>query len=728
MNLSTLILISLAVGAAAGLFFGELVAPIKIVGDGFILLLQMTVLPYVSISLISGLGSLKAEGATRLAVRAGAAMLALWAAALVAVVVFPLSFPDWKSASFFSTSLTRNDGGFDFLSLFIPANPFASYAQSIVPSVVVFSVSIGIALIGMEEKTTLLRSLDTLRDAFSRITNGVIRLAPIGIFAIAAYAGGTLSVDEAASLQIYMLVFALSAIILAMWTIPALVTTLTPYTWSEVMTAMRGIIVTAFATGSVFVVLSLLSERAKELVRKHSADPESDDNVVDVVIPVAYTFPSAGKLLSIAFVLFAGWISGYALAPSQYPTLLVGGLSTYFGSTVVAIPFLLDLFQIPSDTFQLFLVADNVVGGRFGAMVAVMHLIALSLISVAAMAGQVRFDPLRFARFLVITAVLMVTPVLGVRMAFEALGHEYEGYDRFVSMKALLPAADIAPQRPDPTSTEAGAPSATTRSSMVPEDLSRRTVDRIRERRVLRVGYVPDRLPWAFRNSQGEVVGFDIEMAHTLARELDVALDLSLVPADGVAAALDRGEIDLCMSGYALTTPRLEEMDFSPPYIDETVAFVTRDHRRADFSSRSAVKALVEPHIAAPNSPYYIEKLKRYIPSAKVTIIDSPRVFFRAEKGVFDAMIFTAESGSAFSLVYPAFTVAVPQPDILKAPLAYPVRKGDDDMVAFLAAWIELKKRDRTIERLFDHWILGEAAQTTGKRWSVIRDVLGWVD
>ena len=109
-------------------------------------------------------------------------------------------------------------------------------------------------------------------------------------------------------------------------------------------------------------------------------------------------------------------------------------------------------------------------------------------------------------------------------------------------------------------------------------------------------------------------------------------------------------------------------------------------------------------------------------------MIDSPRTFVRADPGTFDAMIYTAESGSAYSLVYPAFTVAVPQPDILKVPLAYPVRAGDDDFADFLDGWIELKKRDDTIERLFAHWVLGEATVATKRRWSVIRDVLGWVD
>ena len=42
--------------------------------------------------------------------------------------------------------------------------------------------------------------------------------------------------------------------------------------------------------------------------------------------------------------------------------------------------------------------------------------------------------------------------------------------------------------------------------------------------------------------------------------------------------------------------------------------------------------------------------------------------------------------------------------------------------------FIEMTKRDGTIDRLYDHWILGEGAQPTDPRWSVIRDVLHWVE
>ena len=67
--IATQVLLALAIGALAGLFLGQIVAPLKIVGDTFIRLLQITVLPYISIALITGLGRLEFNDVKRLAAR-----------------------------------------------------------------------------------------------------------------------------------------------------------------------------------------------------------------------------------------------------------------------------------------------------------------------------------------------------------------------------------------------------------------------------------------------------------------------------------------------------------------------------------------------------------------------------------------------------------------------------------------------------------------------------------
>ena len=58
MTFSRKILVGLALGILVGLFFGEQALALKWAADGFVKLLQMTVLPYVTVSIVESLGSL----------------------------------------------------------------------------------------------------------------------------------------------------------------------------------------------------------------------------------------------------------------------------------------------------------------------------------------------------------------------------------------------------------------------------------------------------------------------------------------------------------------------------------------------------------------------------------------------------------------------------------------------------------------------------------------------
>ena len=78
------------------------------------------------------------------------------------------------------------------------------------PAVVLFSVVVGVALIGVERRQVLLDVLQVAGDAMSRATRFVARLTPYGLFAIAATAAGTLSVEQLGRLQIYLVTYVAS--------------------------------------------------------------------------------------------------------------------------------------------------------------------------------------------------------------------------------------------------------------------------------------------------------------------------------------------------------------------------------------------------------------------------------------------------------------------------------------------------------------------------------------
>jgi ABC-type amino acid transport substrate-binding protein len=318
-------------------------------------------------------------------------------------------------------------------------------------------------------------------------------------------------------------------------------------------------------------------------------------------------------------------------------------------------------------------------------------------------------------RYLVITTVLTGAVIGGTRALFAGMLRPVYSRDKVLGGMNLLhqPAAATVYRN---ASSDPAVPDA------------RPILERLRQRGVLRVGYTADALPFAFFNSRGDLVGFDIELAHRLASELSVRLEFVPLDRGRMEEQLNAGYCDIVMSGVAVTTLRAATLLFSNSYLDETFALVVPDYAREQFSSWSAIEARPATRIAVPNVPYYIDKLRAKLPRARLTIVEDLGAAFAQPDPTVDAIAIPAERGSAWTLLYPQFTVVVPEPGIVKIPLAYPIARHDDAFASFINTWIDLKRKDGTIETLYDYWVLGREAAPRQPRWSIIRDVLHWVD
>jgi Na+/H+-dicarboxylate symporter len=714
-SFGTKIVVGLVLGIATGLFLGDLAQPLHVVATGFVRLLQMTVLPYVTVSLVVGIGSLDPGSARRLFLRVGALTLLLWGLALTCVFLVPLAFPSLQSAAFFSTTLVETPPPADFLALYIPSNPFHSLANGVVPAVVLFSALLGIALMGVERKEGLIVPLLAVERALARANRLVVGLTPYGLFAIAAHTSGTMDLQQVARLRVFQVAYAAMALLLALWVFPGLVSCLTPVSARRLLHSTRNVLITAFITGDLFIVLPSLIERSRELVGGggEGLDPDRLSGP-EVIVPAFYNFPHSAKILSLSFVLFAAWYSETTLAAVEYPRLAAAGIVSLFGSINVAMPFLLDLARVPADTFPLF-VATGVLNSRFGTLAAASHMLALGILGTCALQGRLRLSAPRILRYVLVTVGVGATTLGGLRVGLRALGGgSYEG-EKIAGELGLLRLA---------------SPGATVLAALPEDPLprgGRPLLDAVRERGRIRVGFIPNQAPYSHFNAAGALVGLDVEMAHQLARDLGVRAEFAPVSREGFLDALESGRVDLVMSGVFVTAERASRAVFSPSYLDEVVAFVVPDDRRADFSDAAWVRAQAGLRLGVPDVPSIADLVRREFPRASFVPVMVSDAMDPFDAGLaIDAYVLTAERGSFLTLLHPAFSIAVPHPLDVRLPLAYPVAGRDGEAARFLGIWIELKRKDGTIQALYDHWILGRDAQAKRPRWSILRDVLGW--
>jgi ABC-type amino acid transport substrate-binding protein len=246
-------------------------------------------------------------------------------------------------------------------------------------------------------------------------------------------------------------------------------------------------------------------------------------------------------------------------------------------------------------------------------------------------------------------------------------------------------------------------------------------IDAIRKRGVLRVGYHPDSLPFAFFNAADVLVGLDVVMANQLARDLEVDLEFVPFTFDTLAEQLNRGQFDLAMSGIAMTASRSEQMHFSDPYLDLNFALVVRDHRRSVFQSLEAIHAMDAVRVAIVEDRSMRRAIETNVPRAEVVAVASLRDFFEADPEPADVLLTSAETGSAWTLMHPGFDVVIPQPGIGRIPVGYAVARGNRDLLVFVNNWVQIQRNGPELPAAFDRWVMGKGAEEKKPRWSLLQ-------
>ncbi|MCU4177193.1 cation:dicarboxylate symporter family transporter [Carboxylicivirga sp. N1Y90] len=714
MSLSKKILIGLFTGVLTGLFFGEHCFFFSYIGDGFIGLLQMTVLPYIIVNIVANLGRMSMSDGKKMVFNGLKVLLLLLGIGVIALIILPLGLPQWTASSFFKPSVVAVEPQMDFLKTYIPSNPFESMANSVVPAIVIFSIFLGIGLSRLKDKEVILKSLDVFGDGLNQINKMVVQMTPYGVFAIAAYNAGNMTMDEIQRLHAYIIIYTVAVLVFGFYWIPLLISSLTDVSPKALFKATKPTLLTIFATSKIIIVLPQLIEDIKTVLLPKYSKNEEMAAKTEIMMPLSYPFPNLGTFVIFVFVPFIGWYMGNSFSIEENFVYVGSTLLSSFVAPVTGIPFILDLLKLPQEMFQLFVIS-SVYTDRIRVVFGTIHLLALTIITVVWTVHGLKPKWKKLIRGSIIGVILTVLSLLGTRIYLSYTLGESKQYTSFVEMDFT---------------NDYKAAKVKTVESLYTDSLvyyASNQLESIIKRGTIRIGYLPDHLPFAFRNQNGKLVGFDVEMAHLLAKELKVKAEFYRINKSQMQSLLEEDRIDIVMSGIIVTTDVLSHYAFSKSYIDQTLAFMVPDHMRTQFSSRTTIKGLDSLRIGSAH-PYFANKLKHYLPKADIISLNSPREYFKDKHLTLDALLLSAEAGSAWTVIYPQFHVSIPRPDVIKVPCAYPLPMNDESWKLFIDTWIELKQKEGTTDALFKYWIEGEGADIKEPRWCIARDVLQWIE
>lgn len=160
----------------------------------------------------------------------------------------------------------------------------------------------------------------------------------------------------------------------------------------------------------------------------------------------------------------------------------------------------------------------------------------------------------------------------------------------------------------------------------------------IRDRGHLIVGVRDDTAPFGYRDKQGNLTGFDIELAHKIAENLlddSSKVEFVVVRADDRISALNTKKVDMLIATMTITQQRLRVLDFSEAYYVAGQAVMVRKNSQYSSLNEMADKRLIVVYGTTGE-----KSLRNIYPSAKIVGVKTyPEAFDALKKGEAEAIV-----------------------------------------------------------------------------------------
>src|SRR6185369_10947251 len=222
----------------------------------------------------------------------------------------------------------------------------------------------------------------------------------------------------------------------------------------------------------------------------------------------------------------------------------------------------------------------------------------------------------------------------------------------------------------------------------------------------LRIGTATNYPPLAFK-ADGQMQGVEVDFARKIAQELGVKVSLIETPWEQLIPALEKGQIDVIMSGMSITEERSQRVQFTVPYLNVgQMALIRRD----DYERLRARDAMEQPtsrigFLSGTTAEAYA---RQQLSQAKLVEFGSPEAGIAALRGgmidfyVQDAPTIWRITGN-LSREYPDLMGRY-RP-LTAEYLAWAVRKGDDALLTRLNGVLLRWEQNRELESVLDRWI-----------------------
>lgn len=331
---------AMLLGALTGLTFGEGAADaVGWIGDLFMRLLRMIIVPLVIASIVSGVASIGGGRAIgRLFGKTlGYYLLTSFLAATTGLIVVNLFRPGvgaslGEAAGGEMPELDIPTSGVDLLLDIVPPNVLTAASAGDMLPIIFFSIVLGAAITTLKAdgpRTTLIGFFDAFFQAMVALTAGIIKLLPIGVFALITRMVGTTGFESFAPLIRYFLTVGTGLSVHLFITLPVVLMVIGRISPAIHFKNMRNPLLIAFSTSSSAATLPVTMRAVQDRVGV-------SNKVSSFVLPMGATVNMDGTaVFECVGALFIAQVIGFDLSLGAQVVAVMTALLASIGAAAV---------------------------------------------------------------------------------------------------------------------------------------------------------------------------------------------------------------------------------------------------------------------------------------------------------------------------------------------------------------------------------------------------------
>ncbi|WP_426454103.1 ABC transporter substrate-binding protein [Paenibacillus sp. S-38] len=263
-----------------------------------------------------------------------------------------------------------------------------------------------------------------------------------------------------------------------------------------------------------------------------------------------------------------------------------------------------------------------------------------------------------------------------------------------MSLALLVSACGTKPAEQTSGSAGSGEPAAANTTKQESK------LDAIKKAGKIIVGTSADYPPYEFHkevNKKDEIVGFDIEIAKEIAKDLGVKLEMKDMKFEGLLPALEAGNVDFIISGMTPTPERQKSVDFTKIYYTAVQRVVVRAEDKAKYTTIDSLKGM---KVGAQKGATQETIVKEQMPGSEVKAIGKiTDLIMEMKTKKIEALVVEQPVADAFLSKNPDLVYADIKLTTEDSGSAIAVKKGSTDLVEAMNKTLDRLIGDKSIDK-----------------------------